>query len=49
MKKRYESPETEKMTVISENVMNVSAEETADNEANDNLHEVSRLIEKLQR
>ena len=49
MKKRYEAPETEKMTVISENVMQTSAEEDVDNEANDNLKEISYLVQNLQR
>ena len=49
MKKRYEAPETEKMTVISENVMQTSAEEDVDNEGNDNLHEISYLVQNLQR
>jgi hypothetical protein len=49
MKKRYEAPETEKMTVISENVMQTSAEEDVDNEGNDNLQEISYLVQSLQR
>ena len=49
MKKHYEAPETEKMTVISENVMQTSAEEDIDNEANDNLQEISYLVQNLQR
>ena len=49
MKKRYEAPETEKMTVISENVMLTSAEEDVDNEGNDNLQEISYLVQRLQR
>ena len=49
MKKRYEAPETEKMTVISENVMQTSAEEDVDNEANDNLQDISYLVQNLQR
>ena len=48
MKKRYETPEAEKLAVVSENVMQTSAEEDVDNEANDNLQEISYLIEKLQ-
>ena len=48
MKKYYETPEAEKLTVVSENVMQTSAEEDVDNEANDNLQEISYLIEKLQ-
>ena len=49
MKKRYEAPETEKMMVISENVMQTSAEEDIDNEANDNLQDISYLVQNLQR
>ena len=49
MKKRYEAPEMEKMTVISENVMQTSAEEDVDNEANDNLQDISYLVQNLQR
>ena len=49
MKKRYEAPETEKMAVISENVMQTSAEEDVDNEGNDNLQEISYLVQRLQR
>ena len=49
MKKRYECPDAEKMTVISENVMQASGEEITDNEDGDNLHEVARLIEGLQK
>ena len=49
MKKRYETPEAEKLTVVSENVMQTSAEEDVDNEANDNLQDISYLVQRLQR
>ena len=49
MKKRYEAPETEKMTVISENVMQTSVEEDVDNEGNDNLQEISYPVQNLQK
>ena len=45
MKKRYEAPETEKMTVISENVMQDSAEETEPE--TDNEYQVSNLVKSL--
>ena len=46
MKKRYEAPETEKMTVISENVMQTSAEEDVDNEENDNTVTIYSLLNR---
>ena len=45
MKKRYEAPETEEFTVVSENVMQDSAEETEPE--TDNEYQVSNLVKSL--
>lgn len=49
MKKRYETPEAEKLAVVSEAVMQSSAEEEIlDNEQNDNEQSVWALLRDLQ-